>query len=73
MIEWIPVSGSSWITAEAYNLETETIYVRFRDGVEWQYPGCPPHVWEEFTAWGQSRGKYINDVLNYKQHGRYGG
>ena len=73
MIEWYPVTGSSRITAEAYSLETETIYVRFRDGVEWQYSACPPNVWEEFTALGQSRGKYISDVLDYKPNGRYGG
>ena len=73
MIEWYPVTGSSRIAAEAYNLETETIYVRFHDGVEWWYSACPPNVWEEFTAPGQSRGKYINAVLDYKPNGRYGG
>ena len=71
MIEWIPVNGSSWITAEAYDLEAETIYVRFHNGVEWRYSACPPNVWREFTAPGQSRGKYINSVLNHKPHGRY--
>lgn len=73
MIDWIPVAGSSRIVAEAYDPETETIYVRFKDGVEWRYSACPPHVWEEFTAEGQSRGKYINSVLNHKRHGRHGG
>ncbi len=73
MIEWIPVSNSSRIVAEAYDPETETIYVRFPSGVEWYYPACPPHVWEEFTAPGQSRGQYINRVLNSKQHGRHSG
>jgi hypothetical protein len=73
MIEWQPVSGSSRIVAEAYDFETETIYVRFHDGMEWWYSGCPPHVWEEFTAPGQSRGEYIANVLNYKSNGRYGG
>ena len=73
MIEWISVSGSSRIIAEAYDPETERIYVRFPNGVEWWYAGCPPHVWEEFTAPGQSRGQYINRVLNFKQHGRHTG
>lgn len=73
MIEWIPVSSSSRIIAEAYDSETETIYVRFPNGVEWFYSACPPHVWEEFIAPGQSRGKYINSELNYKPHGRYSG
>jgi hypothetical protein len=73
MIEWLPVEGSSRIVAEAYDPETETIYVRFLDGIEWYYSNCPPHVWDEFTAPGQSRGKYIHNILNYKPHGRYGG
>ena len=73
MIEWTPVTGSSRIVAEAYDPETETIYVRFKDGVEWYYSACPPQVWEEFTKPGQSRGKYINSVLNHKPHGRHAG
>ena len=73
MIEWNSVAGSSRIVAEAYDLETETIYVRFHDGVEWRYSACPPQVWAEFTAPGQSRGEYISRVLNHKPHGRFGG
>jgi hypothetical protein len=73
MINWIPVSGSTRIVAEAYSPEAETIYVRFSDGVEWSYAACPPHVWEEFTAPGQSRGQYIHRVLNFKPNGRYSG
>ncbi len=74
MITWIAVSGSDRIVAEAYEPETERIYVRFRrDGVEWWYAGCPPHVWEEFTAPGQSRGQYIAKVLDFKSNGRHTG
>ena len=32
MIEWIPVSSSTRIVAEAYDAETERIYVRFPNG-----------------------------------------
>jgi hypothetical protein len=73
MIEWIPVSGSTRVTAEAYDAETETIYVRFPDGVEWCYAACPPDVWQEFSAPSQSRGQFIARVLNFKPNGRYGG
>lgn len=73
MIEWTPVHGSSRITAEAYDPGTETIYVRFPDGVEWQYSGCPPSVWAEFTRPGQSRGKYISSVLNHRPNRRRSG
>ena len=50
---------------------TYTIYVRFPEGVEWWYAACPPHVWEEFTSPGQSRGQYISKFLNYKPNGRH--
>lgn len=73
MLEWIPVSNSKRIVAEAYDAETERIYVRFPDGVEWWYAACPPQIWEEFTAPGQSRGQYIHQVLNHKPNGRHGG
>jgi hypothetical protein len=73
MIEWIAVSNSRRIIAEAYDPSTETIYVRFPEGIEWWYSACPPQVWAEFTAPGQSRGQYIKDTLNFKPNGRYGG
>ena len=69
MIEWQPVFGSDRIVAEAYDPETETIYVRFPSGVEWKYAACPAEVWAEFTA--GSRGGYIHNVLNHKPHGRH--
>ena len=73
MIEWQSVPDSCRIVAEAYDPEAETIYVRFPGGVEWRYSACPPAVWAEFTAPGQSRGGYIHRVLNYKPHGRHVG
>jgi hypothetical protein len=73
MIKWLPVSSSTRIVAEAYEPETEKIYVRFPDGVEWWYAACPPNVWEEFTARGQSRGQYIHRVLDLKPNGRHSG
>jgi len=69
MINWIPVIGSNRVVAEAYDPETERIYVRFTGGVEWWYGACPPQVWEEFTAPGRSRGQYIHSVLNHKPNG----
>ena len=71
MIEWQPVD-STRVVAEAYDPEAETIYVRFPDGVEWWYAACPRHVWAEYSAESQSRGKYISEVLNLKPNGRYG-
>jgi hypothetical protein len=71
MLDWVPVLGSQRIVAEAYDAEGECIYVRFPNDVEWWYGACPPAVWEEFTDPGQSRGKYIADVLNHKPNGRH--
>jgi hypothetical protein len=73
VIDWQPVTGSTRIVAEAYLPESETILVRFPGGVEWAYSACPPSMWEEFTAPGQSRGQYIATVLNDKPHGRWAG
>ncbi len=73
MIEWISVDGSSRVVAEAYVPESETIVVRFPDGVEWAYAACPEAVWHEFTAQGQSRGEYIARVLDAKPNGRWSG
>lgn len=69
-INWEPVSGSSRVIAEAYDEATETILVKFTDGATYYYSNCPPHIWRQFTAPGQSRGKYINEVLNFKTRGR---
>lgn len=73
MIEWTPVTDSTRVIAEAYVTETETILVRFPDGVEWSYSACPPDVWAEFTAPGQSRGEFIARVLDAKPNGRWTG
>lgn len=70
-IEWQYVE-STRIVAEGYDPGAETIYVEFpRGGVQWWYGACPPDVWEQFTAPGQSRGQFIHQVLNGKPNGRY--
>ena len=68
MHEWIDVD-SDWVSAIAYDAETERILVRFNDGVEWQYQGCPVQVWEEFAEPSTSKGKFIHQRLNQHQHG----
>ena len=73
MLEWIPVSDSERVIAVAYDIASETIYARFPGGVEYWYSGCPPHVWEEFTAPGISKGSYIHHTLNGHPKGRCNG
>jgi hypothetical protein len=70
-LEWQPVD-STRIVAEAYNPDTEAIYVRFPNGIEWYYEACTPDVWEAFTSPGQSRGQFINHTLNDKPNRRHG-
>jgi KTSC domain len=71
-IEWTEVVDSERIIAMAYDEDEEVIYVRFPDGVEWLYEQCPPTVWREFSDPGQSKGRYIHDILNHKPNRRYG-
>ena len=68
--QWQPVV-SRRITHEAYDPTTESILVRFPDGVEWCYEACPPDVWRAFTAPGQSRGEFIHNILNHKPNHRF--
>lgn len=73
MLDWIPVTDSQRVVAIAYDASAEVIYVRFPNGVEWWYAGCPPQTWEEFSAPGTSKGTYIHQILNGRQNGRWGG
>jgi hypothetical protein len=70
MFEWKPVASNA-IAAEGYDADAETIYIRFKDGKEYWYSACPQHVWDEFTAHGQSRGRYLNQVLRAKPNGHH--
>ena len=69
--QWQPVV-STRITHEAYDQDSESILVRFPDGVEWCYGACPPEVWRAFTAPSQSRGKFIQEILDHKPNHRLG-
>lgn len=71
-LEWVPVEGSSRITAMAYDATTETIYVQFPNGKKWHYDGCPTPIWEEFRA-TPSKGQYIAQILNHRPNGQYVG
>jgi hypothetical protein len=71
-LEWIDVDSTA-VASVAYDVAAEVIYVRFTSGVEYAYEACPPHVWEEFTAPGQSHGKYVNETLKCKPYHRLGG
>jgi hypothetical protein len=71
MTDWIDVTDSTRIIAMAYDQANEAILVRFPTGVEWQYLGCPTHVWAEFSAPATSKGVYINTILNHHTNSRY--
>jgi len=69
MIDWLPVTDSKRVIASAYDADGERILVRFPDGKEWQYHGCPLTVWEEFIAPGTSKGTFIHQRLNFHANG----
>ncbi|HLN07283.1 MAG TPA: KTSC domain-containing protein [Acidimicrobiales bacterium] len=71
-LEWIDMDSSTVANA-AYDPDTETIYVRFKEGGTYSYDQCPPHMWAEFTAPGQSPGKYVNETLRYKPYHKLDG
>lgn len=73
ILNWIPVAGSTWVEAIAYEADSETIYVRFHEGAEWWYGSCPQHVWEEFSSPNSSKGQFINQVLKSHPNGRHVG
>jgi hypothetical protein len=72
MFEWIPIESKA-MKAIGFDPQVDTIYVRFNDDKEWWYSACPPSVWEEFIAPGQSKGIFLNKVLRTKPSGRYNG
>ena len=72
IINWDNIADSTRVIAVAYDVEEETIYVRFRKGgVEWWYGSCPLHIWEQFTMPGVSKGRFIREVLDSHPNGRY--
>jgi len=71
-LEWIDMNSSN-VESAAYNPDAEMIYVRFKEGGVYAYDQCPPHMWEEFTAPGQSPGKYVNEILKYKPYQKLDG
>jgi hypothetical protein len=72
MLDWIGVGDSHRVSAVAYDSSKEIIYVRFcKDGIEWWYGNCPPHLWEEFIRPGVSKGRFIHDVLDAHPNGRF--
>ena len=72
MLEWHELD-SGWIEAAAYDADSETIYLRFKDEVEWAYEFCSAEEWEALNAPGQSPGKYFHAVLKHKPNVRWDG
>ena len=72
MLEWIAVQ-STRVMAATFDANQETIFVQFPDGIRWWYGGCDREVWEEFMDPITSKGRFIRDVLDHHQNGRYGG
>ena len=50
--------------AAGYDPKTQTLRVRFRDGIGYEYYDVPPRVWRNFKR-VKSPGRAINRTLNY--------
>ena len=70
MIDWIPVSDSTRITAMAYEAGTARIFVRFPEDVEWWYGDCSELIWEQFQ-FASSKGQFIREELDHHPNGRF--
>lgn len=59
---------SGRVTEIGFDRDSGTVYVRFTDGVLWQYRNVPEHVFAEFAE-ASSKGRFIRDVLDNFEHG----
>ena len=64
-LDWLVVDSRA-LSAIAYDVDAEAIYVRFESGAEWRYEACTPPIWEEFCNPSTSKGKFLNEVLKSK-------
>ncbi len=55
--------------AAGYTPETQTLYVKFRDGALYEYYDVPPNVWRNFQR-VKSPGRAVNRVLNNYAYAR---
>lgn len=69
-LNMIPIS-SSRITEMGYDADEAIVYVRFTDGPAWQYKYVPENIWLDFVS-ADSKGRFINQVLNHYEHGPAG-
>jgi KTSC domain len=60
-LDWIVVDSRA-LSAIAYDIDAEAIYVRFESGAEWRYDACTPAIWEEFSGASTSKGKYLDEA-----------
>lgn len=55
--------------AAGYDPKTQTLRIRFRDGVGYEYYNVPPRVWRNFKR-VKSPGRAVNRVLNHYPYSR---
>lgn len=56
--------GRPRTVAAGYDSKTQTMRVRFREGVAYEYYDVPPQVWRNFRR-VKSPGRFINRTLNH--------
>ena len=60
-MDWVPVK-SKMLVAIAYNREWRQLYLKFRPGDVYCYPGVPPVQYQELLA-ADSKGTYARDQI----------
>jgi len=64
---------SSNLESAAYDADSESIIVRFKNGTAYRYPNCDERLWKDFQKQfdgkqGRSAGKYLNAHLRPKAY-----
>lgn len=68
-MDWIEVESSN-IDAVAYDSDSETLYIRFKGGAEYEYRDVPEFVYEGLLE-AESKGKYFwRYIRNIYSYGR---
>lgn len=69
MSDWMPVYGSSNVTAVRYHEPSRECEVRFTDGTVYIYEDVPQETFDELVH-AQSKGRFVNVVLRrgFKYH-----
>lgn len=65
-----PINDSSVVTGESYNAETNTLTLRYKNGLYYAHSNVDPQMYQDFQS-AESKGKWLSANLggkDAKQH-----